>query len=180
MRIIAGHLKGKKLTRLTNNHIRPTSNRLRETLFNILNNYYDDFASLVFLDMFAGTGALGIEAISRGAQKVYFLEKNFKSLAIIKANLRIIQNPNQAIVYHLDSTTGTLKNITKPDIVFLDPPYNQNLIKKAIQNLQKFNLINSNTLLIIEKDKRELIELELNILKLTNIGDSTLIFAKLL
>ncbi len=179
MRIIAGYLKGIKLTRLTNKHIRPTSDRLKETLFNILNNYYDDYSSLVFLDMFAGTGALGIEAISRGAEKVYFLEKNFKSLELIKANLKMLKNPKQAVVYHTDATSGTLKNITKPDIIFLDPPYNQNLLTKAIRHLQKFSLIDKNTLLIIEKDKNEEIKIELHILKTADIGGSTLLFAKI-
>lgn len=118
MRIIAGKHKGRKLLPLVGDDARPTLDRVRENLFNILSNRV---VGANFLDLFAGSGAVGIEALSRGAGKVVFCDKNPKIIAHIRKNLALI---NESCDCVLGDYKTTLKKILKGyDIIYLDPPY---------------------------------------------------------
>ena len=129
--------------------MRPTSGKTRETLFNWLQF---DINGKTILDPFTGTGALGIEAISRGAEKVYFIEKNFKVYNILKSNLKILDSSQYKLI-NQDSLVHLEKENLKPfDIVFLDPPFNQGLLPSILTLLSKKELINSKSKIYVESE----------------------------
>jgi len=129
--------------------LRPTSGKTRETLFNWLQF---DINGKTILDPFTGTGALGIEAISRGAEKVYFIEKNFKVYNILKSNLKILDSSQYKLI-NQDSLVHLEKENLKPfDIVFLDPPFNQGLLPSILTLISKKKLINSKSKIYVESE----------------------------
>ncbi len=119
MRIIAGEFRSRHLKSLPGDATRPTSDRMRETIFNILQAKIE---GAVFVDAYAGTGAVGIEALSRGARHVFFLEKDRGALDAIRANLATLNVERRATVC-AGAALLKLDRCRKPDIVFLDPPY---------------------------------------------------------
>ena len=121
MRIIAGEWGSRKLKSLPGDATRPTSDRLRETLFDILQTRIED---TLFVDAYAGTGAIGIEALSRGARHAFFLEKNRAAVEAIRDNLAMLKAERRASVY-AGPALITLDRCRSADIVFLDPPYDQ-------------------------------------------------------
>jgi 16S rRNA (guanine(966)-N(2))-methyltransferase RsmD len=121
MRIIAGEFRSRKLKSLPGDATRPTSGRLRETIFDILQTRIE---GSVFVDAYAGTGAVGIEALSRGARHVFFLEKHRGALEAIRENLAALKVERRATVYG-GAALLTLARCRTADIVFLDPPYNE-------------------------------------------------------
>jgi len=129
--------------------LRPTSGKTRETLFNWLQF---DIDGKTILDPFTGSGALGIEAISRGAEKVYFIEKNFKVYNILKSNLKILDSSQYKLI-NQDSLAHLEKENLKPfDIVFLDPPFNQGLLPAILTLISKKKLINSKSKIYVESE----------------------------
>ena len=129
--------------------MRPTSGKTRETLFNWLQF---DIDGKTILDPFTGSGALGIEAISRGAEKVYFIEKNFKVYNILKSNLKILDSSQYKLI-NQDSLVHLEKENLKPfDIVFLDPPFNQGLLPGILTLISKKKLINSKSKIYVESE----------------------------
>ena len=118
MRVIAGEFRSRRLLSLPGTDIRPTSDRLRETLFNIL---APEIAGSIFVDAYAGTGAVGIEALSRGARHVIFIEKDKAAANLIKTNLASLKAEARARVIH--GGAALYLGGLEPDIVFLDPPY---------------------------------------------------------
>jgi len=127
MRVIAGIFRSRQLKSLRGLALRPTSDRLRETLFNVLQDRIEDSR---FLDLFAGTGAVGIEALSRGAKQAVFIEKHQPSAALIGKNLESLEIRSGARVLPMDAIRGLVKLAAEQssgspafDIVFLDPPY---------------------------------------------------------
>jgi 16S rRNA (guanine(966)-N(2))-methyltransferase RsmD len=119
MRIIAGEFRSRRLKSLPGDATRPTSDRLRETIFDILQTRIE---GAVFVDAYAGTGAMGIEALSRGARHVFFLEKSRAALDAIRQNLAMLGIERRATVYAGPALTS-LGRCRTADIVFLDPPY---------------------------------------------------------
>jgi 16S rRNA (guanine966-N2)-methyltransferase len=119
MRVIAGEFRSRRLKTIPGDATRPTSDRLRETIFDILQTRIE---GAVFVDAYAGTGAVGIEALSRGARHVFFLEKNRAALDAIRENLALLKAERRATVY-AGSALLTLERCRAADIVFLDPPY---------------------------------------------------------
>jgi 16S rRNA (guanine966-N2)-methyltransferase len=126
MRVIAGKFRSRQLKSLKGMTLRPTSDRLRETLFNVLG---ERVSGAFFVDLFAGTGAVGIEALSRGAREVTFIEKHSPAAALIKKNLASLEVAQGAQILAIDAVHG-LEVLRKanpanggPDLVFLDPPY---------------------------------------------------------
>ncbi|MCU1234602.1 MAG: putative methyltransferase [Candidatus Solibacter sp.] len=119
MRIISGEFRSRRLKSLPGDATRPTSDRLRETIFDILQTRIE---GAVFVDAYAGTGAVGIEALSRGARHVFFLEKNRAALDAIRQNLATLNAERRATVY-AGAALLTLARCRTADIVFLDPPY---------------------------------------------------------
>ena len=118
MRIIGGHLRSRRIKSIPGLAVRPTPDRLREALFNVLAMRIQ---GAVFLDAYAGTGAVGIEALSRGARQIILFERNAAALAVLRENLRSLEVDGQSIVVR-GSASVLLANY-RPDIAFLDPPY---------------------------------------------------------
>ena len=168
MRIIAGHLKGKKLFAVAGNAVRPTSDRLRETLFNII---APRIHNAVVLDLFSGTGALGIESLSRGAAQTVFIDHSPKSLAVIQRNIHNCGLDEQSTVMRRD----ILKNLNclqslnyRFDLVFLDPPYHKAMIAKTLKHLSRSEHIRENALIIAEHDRREIVSEQTGPITLTD------------
>ena len=153
MRIIGGTWRGKKLADLQGEQTRPTSDRARESLFNLLENHLrrtqKSWQDIVFADVFSGTGAIGVEALSRGANKVFFFENNPLALKCLKSNTQGIKNG----VLMGDALKPTKSQAI--DIIFMDPPYAKGLWEKALPAFIKNGWIDENTLVIIETDKSE-------------------------
>ena len=120
MRIIAGRYRSRKLKSVPGSGVRPTPDRLREALFNVLTPWIDD---AVFLDAYAGSGAVGIEALSRGAKQIILVEKSTQALAVIRENLATLGIGSETTVLHGTAVNHLRKH--PADIVFIDPPYEQ-------------------------------------------------------
>lgn len=147
MRIVGGKHKGRKLISPKDQKVRPTSDRVKEALFNIIQN---DIYNSFFLDLFSGTGSVGLEAISRGA-KVTFCDKNIPSIKLIKANLELINE--KADVLNLDAFACIrflYEKNQKYDFIFIDPPYLDNYEYDILQSLLKYPIMNRNSKIIIE------------------------------
>ena len=159
MRIIGGKYKGLKLIQPNGNNIRPTSDRLKESLFSIItsNKYKININDCNVLDICSGTGSLGIESFSRGAVSVYFIDKDYRSINLIYKNiskLNIDYKFQNKITIIKDEATKALKNINKIfQIVLIDPPYNSNIIEKSLFTLRELNLINENSYIFAESSK---------------------------
>tara|TARA_X000000950_G_scaffold102445_1_gene129444 strand:+ start:123 stop:704 length:582 start_codon:yes stop_codon:yes gene_type:complete len=187
MRIIGGKYKGSKLIPPDSSKIRPTSDRLKESLFSIIssNKYIINIESCNVLDICAGTGSLGIEALSRGAISVYFIDKDHSSVNLVRKNiskLKIDQQINNNIKIIKDEATKALKNIKKIfQIILIDPPYNTNIIEKCLLKLKEFNLINQDSYIFAESSKTETFNYEgYQILDIKIYGNSKLTILKLL
>ena len=157
MRIVSGKYRGKKLKEFELNTTRPTTDRVKESIFNLVQF---DVVDAVVLDLFSGTGALGVEAISRGAKKTYLVDSNKQAISIIKENLKGIDGDyvvdNKDYVDFLNSATE------KFDLVFLDPPYATDFGLKAINMLIEKNLLNENAIIIFETSEDKEVEFNLN------------------
>lgn len=170
MRIISGTARGTKINSIEDISTRPTLDRVKESLYNIIQHLIKD--SYV-LDLFAGSGALGIEALSRGASKAVFCDNNYECFKIIKQNLEKTHLYNKANIYNLNYNDCITKisGQMKFDIIFIDPPYKADIAINATKEIIIHNLIKDNGLIIIETDEPERDENELNILinELSNI-----------
>ena len=150
LRIISGELKGKKLFSPKGIKIRPTADRIRESIFNIL---APRIPNSVVLDLFAGTGAFGIEALSRGASFAIFMDSDKDALSVIEKNVAACRLQDRIKIIRADITNNNiaLKNGYPPaNLVFMDPPYNKNLIRPALINLSASRFLQKNALIIIE------------------------------
>lgn len=181
MRVISGIAKGTKLNSIENISTRPTLDRVKEALFNILQS---KIANSVVLDLFAGSGAISIEFLSRGAQKAYLGENNNLAVKMIYENLKKTRLDTKAIVMCKDykKVLNILKtNNIQLDFVYLDPPYKDNIAIDAIKRILDLNLLKEKGEIIVETDdeKRELLELErlnINIRDIRKYGRVSLIF----
>jgi 16S rRNA (guanine966-N2)-methyltransferase len=166
MRIVAGKNKGNILKSPKDLSIRPTSQKVREALFDILG---PDIEETYFLDLFAGTGAVGIEALSRGAKKAIFIEKETKCIKIIKENIEKTKNSQNAIVYKIDFSVG-LKLLSKKDYpldyIFLDPPYSKGLVNISLLEISNLLRLRKNGWIIAQHYKKEKVMENLNDLRL--------------
>ena len=169
MRVISGLARGTKLKTIESDTTRPTLDRVKESLFNILQN---KIKGTVVLDLFAGSGALGIEALSRGAVKAYFCDKNPEAVKVIKENLIKTRLLDKAIVFNKDYLEAIRKIKEELSIVFLDPPYKLDLAVKAINELLKNNLLTNDSLIIVETDEIERDLKEINQLENIEIVDT--------
>ena len=155
MRVIGGRLRGKRLASFKGKHIRPTSDRVKEAIFNIISSNLEKGSSVI--DLFAGTGNLGIEALSRGAGRVIFVEKDMSSVGIIRKNLENCGIGKEAEIIRMD-VKKALPAIEKKDghidVIFLDPPYDQGLVDETLQLLGESPLM-SGALIIAEHSLTE-------------------------
>jgi len=155
MRVVGGELKGRSIVAPASRDIRPTADRLRESVFNILVHAYDDpFQDARVLDLFAGTGALGIEAISRGAMFALFVDNGAEARALLRNNVEALALGGVTKVYRRDATDlGPAHPMEPFSLVFLDPPYGQGLAEKALASLRDGGWLKPNALLVVEEAK---------------------------
>lgn len=159
MRIIGGKYRGKKLIPPADINIRPTTDRMRETLFNMLEHGTGPgVRGSSILDLYAGSGALGIEALSRHAKHVTFVDNNYKSMKLIKDNCSLIGKPQNTLFLSNDGSK-IQKNHIEYDVIFIDPPYRKNLILPTLENIFSQKLINEDGIAIIEYASDEDIKL---------------------
>jgi 16S rRNA (guanine966-N2)-methyltransferase len=153
MRVVGGRLRGRALASPKSHAIRPTSDRLRESLFNILAHAYElPQAETRVLDLFAGTGALGIEALSRGAAYATFVENSAEGRALIRANMDTFGLNGVARILRRDATAlGPAGTIAPFDLVFLDPPYGKGLGEKALASAAEGGWLKPGALCVLEE-----------------------------
>ena len=155
MRVVGGRLKGRNLASPSSRDIRPTADRLREAIFNILIHAYDDpIADARVLDLFAGTGALGIEAISRGAKFTLFVDNGAEARALMRDNVETLGLGGVTKVYRRDATDlGPAHPMEPFSLVFIDPPYAKGLADKALVSLRDGGWLTPGALVVVEEAK---------------------------
>ncbi len=151
MNVIAGKYKGRKLNTVENSSTRPTLARVKTSLFCMIDEY---ISNSIVLDLFAGSGALGIECISRGAEMVYFCDSQKVACDVIASNLKNITEHYKILNYDYKVALNSLKNV-KFDLVFLDPPYITDYGEKAIEILIDYNMLNNGAVIIFEHDAKK-------------------------
>ena len=155
MRIISGEFGGRRLKAVPGQNTRPTTDKIKESLFNILGGYFDGG---VMLDMYSGSGAVAIEAVSRGMDRAFLFENNRLAQKTIEQNIEITKSPEQ---FHLkrQNVKQGLKTIASDqafepfEFVFMDPPYRLQEIVKDIEQLQELNLVSPDCVIVCEVDK---------------------------
>ena len=181
MRVISGIARGTKLYSIDSLATRPTLDRVKESLFNIIRGKIE---SCIALDLFAGSGAIGIEFLSRGAKKVFFCEKSHEATQMIYKNLEKTKFLDKSKVYE-EKNKKCLKELQKEnvkiDVVFIDPPYKDDLALKAVDQIISLDLLRKNGIIIIETDEKErelkgLEELQVEVYDLRKYGRVYLIF----
>ena len=156
MRVISGRYKGRQLVSFKASHIRPTTDRVKETIFNILRN---DVSGARALDLFSGTGSLGIEALSRGASYVEFVECHPRSVRIIRENLNNLQVSEPFSIVIRDVFKYLNEYQGEPfQIIFIDPPFTESLANACMTAVSKSQVATENTIVVIESARREPIE----------------------
>lgn len=182
MRVISGKLRGTKLYTLEGKNTRPTLDRVKESLFNIINFCIKDS---VFLDLFSGSGAIGIEAASRGAKKVIICEKSKEAMNIIKKNIEKTKLGSQVETYNMDFKKFIQNNLNeKLDVVYLDPPYEEDYAFEATKMILEKQLLKEDSIIILETDREQIVENQFEKLNLEKIdkrkyGRAYLIFYKI-
>lgn len=152
LRVISGELRGRKLEKLEGMDIRPTLDRVKESLFNMFGVKTFDSS---FLDLFAGTGAIGIEAYSRGAAKVVFIDADAKSIQVLKGNLQKLNILDKVEVYNTDYINAISKlsaDSRSFDIIFMDPPYLKGYEKNALNEVSDKNLLSTDGIIVVEHE----------------------------
>jgi 16S rRNA (guanine(966)-N(2))-methyltransferase RsmD len=152
VRIISGTAKGRKLKQFKGQRIRPTGDRVREAVFSSLQSRFGTFEGLKILDLFAGTGALGIEALSRGAAKAVLVDQSPQAADIIADNIRSCGMAERADFFRAsaDKIFDRLVRYAPFDIIFLDPPYNQGLIGPALRGIIGNSLLSEKGVVCVE------------------------------
>lgn len=182
MRIISGTARGTKLYTLEGQATRPTLDRVKESLFNIIQN---KIPNSIFLDLFSGSGAIGLEAASRGAEKVILCDKSKDAINIINKNIEKTHLREKTEIYNLDYELVLKTKIKKHiDIVYIDPPYDSDFAIKSMKQIVENNLIDENSIIIIETDNdKKLLEnlkkIEVEITDKRKYGRAVLIFLKI-
>jgi 16S rRNA (guanine966-N2)-methyltransferase len=153
MRVISGKARGRTLKPVPGTTTRPTTDKVKEAIFSMIGPYFDGG---VVLDLFAGTGGLGIEALSRGIDKAIFIDADRKAIETIQTNLQTVKLSEQAEVYRNDGYRAIKKLATRPnlklDLVFLDPPYAIRNMDEVIAELQQTTLLDEHTVIVLEHD----------------------------
>jgi len=155
MRIVGGRLKGRSLASPSSRDVRPTADRLRESVFNILIHAYGDpIEGARVLDLFAGTGALGIEAVSRGAAFALFVDNGIEARALLRNNVEALGLGGVTKVFRRDATNlGPAHPVEPFSLVFIDPPYAKGLAEKALASLRDGGWLTPGALLVVEEAK---------------------------
>jgi len=153
MRVIGGRLRGRNLASPSSQVIRPTADRLRQALFNILMHAYDDpISGARVLDLFAGTGALGIEAVSRDAGFVLFVDNGAEARAVLRSNVEALGLGGVTKIFRRDATNlGDVHPNTPFSFAFMDPPYGQGLAEKSLASLRDGGWLTPDALVVVEE-----------------------------
>jgi len=153
MRIVGGRLRGRALAAPKSQRIRPTADRLREALFNILMHAYENpIAGARVLDLFAGTGALGLEAVSRGAAFALFVDEEAEARALMRQNVDALGVAAATRIFRRDATKlGAAHPVEPFSLVFLDPPYGKGLAEKALTSAHDGGWLTSDALVVVEE-----------------------------
>ena len=179
MRVISGELRGRKLEKLEGMEIRPTTDRVKESLFNMLGAKLYDCA---LLDLFAGTGGIGIEAYSRGAAQVVFIDESTKSIKVLKNNLDKLNISDKVEIYntdYLNAINKLAKGNRKFDIIFIDPPYLKGFAQNALVDIENNKVLNEDGIIIVEHDIKDKMPEDigkLNLMRQKKYGNTMLSF----
>ena len=181
MRIISGKSRGTKLYSLEGDTTRPTLDRVKESLFNIIQN---DIEDSTVLDLFSGSGAIGLEFLSRGAKRAVLCDSSKDAIKIIKQNVQKTHFEEKVEVYNMEFTklVERLQN-QKFDIIYIDPPYATDFIKISLEKIIEYELVNENTKIIVETDDETRIlnqieKMDVEITDKRKYGRATIIFLK--
>jgi len=158
MRVIAGEFKSRQLKSVDSNLTRPTTDKNKENLFNMIGPYFDGG---ICLDLFAGSGGLGIEAISRGMDQLYSVDKQYKAFATIKDNFKTLKIEDRAFVFKLDYFKALQQFKDKQlqfDLVLLDPPYGLKLHQKILDFLHQNHMLKDECIIVVEDLNKEIID----------------------
>lgn len=151
MRIISGKLKGRRLAAPADGRIRPTTDKVKEAIFSMIAGWLDETS--VCIDLFCGTGNLGLEAISRGAKTVYFCDNHRESLSLAKSNVHHCGVEDQAVLM-LGDYDASLKRIDqKADVIFLDPPYRETLVPRCMKSIAECQVLAPEGIIVAEHSK---------------------------
>ncbi|RAP27358.1 16S rRNA (guanine(966)-N(2))-methyltransferase RsmD [Candidatus Marinamargulisbacteria bacterium SCGC AG-333-B06] len=165
MRIISGKYKGRKLMFTTNKQLRPTQDRVKESVFNILNSHCH---KAIVLDAFSGSGSLGLEALSRGAKHVVFIDKE---VSYIKENVSWVDEKEAITIIQADAITYCKKTDVNFDLIFLDPPWEMpHLFDRALKAIFDFDILNPNGIIVCEHKKKMINFDNYNCFKQVNYG----------
>lgn len=174
MRIVAGKYGGRRLNTPKNNAIRPTSDKVRQAVFNSLQSR-NVLQDAIIIDAFCGSGALGIESLSQGAARCLFIDKNAPSLALTKQNVEMVGANQDAQFLLADSTKlkPRCDKYAKASLIFLDPPYDKNMVNNTVDALIAGDWVEKDAFFIIETNKSETIShLNLDIQNHKKYGDT--------
>jgi len=178
MRITTGKYRNRKI--LMPRGIRPTQDKVRKAIFDILG----DIEGLAFLELFAGSGAVGLEALSRGASELVMVESNRDSILAIKKNIEMLKITN-CNLYHLEAEKGAkllFQNGKRFDIIFVDPPYLREMAKKILQTLEGYDILAPHGFIVVQHSEAEILPKEsskFDLIKEARYGDTRLsIFRK--
>lgn len=158
MRVISGSARGRSLKAVPGMSTRPTTDKVKEAIFSMIGPYFEGGW---VLDLFAGTGGLGIEALSRGIDKGVFIDIEKKSIEVIHDNLKATRLEEQAEVYRNEAGRALkllAKRELKFDLVFLDPPYKLKTIRELVQSMQDLNLLSPGAVIVVETDASDAYE----------------------
>jgi 16S rRNA (guanine966-N2)-methyltransferase len=185
MRIVAGEFRGRKIAVPDTKETRPTMDKTRQAVFNILRSaawaMKSDGTPILYdahvMDVFAGSGAMGLEALSQGAQKTTFVESGRLAAESIRENIKALKLEPRAALVNKDALKLPPSAVVF-DLVFLDPPYGEILLPQVLETLREKNYISAETLLVLEMPKRQDPPEDLNLLDTRQYGVSKIVFAK--
>lgn len=153
MRVVAGEYRGRKLKSLSGDNTRPTTDKVKESIFNMIGPYFDGGK---VLDLYAGSAGLAIEAISRGMEQAICVEKNYQAIKVIKENIAITKEAEKFTVLKKDADAalqGFAEDKQQFDLVLLDPPYAKQKIEQQLAFMLENDLLTSDALIVCETDK---------------------------
>ena len=151
MRVITGFAKGRKLRTLSGEDVRPTTDRVKEALFSIIQF---EIEGRRVLDLFAGSGQLGIEALSRGARSAVFVDESRAAVQLVRANLALCRLQGDVVQ---GESLGYLRTCGKFDLIFLDPPYDTGLLDKALENVVQFDILAEGGIIVCESRREKVL-----------------------
>lgn len=160
MRVIAGKYKSRQLKSVDSSLTRPTTDKNKENLFNMIGPYFNGG---ICLDLFGGSGGLGIEALSRGVEEVYSVDKQYKAFLTIKENVKLLKAEDNVHVFKMEyqkALNQFAEDKVKFDLVFLDPPYSMKINKNILLFMVEHKMLNDDCLIVIEDLNEEVIEIK--------------------